>query len=160
MADGRMPLLAILLSVLGLVPFIVCGLAALGPDPATSARMLSALIGYAAVTLAFAGGVHWGFELQSGHQEAFVQRARLGLGILPPLAGWIALLLPLVAAPWVSLILLIAAYIGAVLLEQEAGKRSLLPPRYLWLRWGFTVVAVAMMVTVLTLRLLDQAITF
>ena len=122
--------------------------------------MLSALIAYAAVTLAFAGGVHWGFELQSGHQEAFVQRARLGLGILPPLAGWIALLLPLVAAPWVSLILLIAAYIGAVLLEQEAGKRSLLPPRYLWLRWGFTVVAVAMMVTVLTLRLLDQAITF
>ena len=99
MADGRMPLLAILLSVLGLVPFIVCGLAALGPDPATSARMLSALIAYAAVTLAFAGGVHWGFELQSGHQEAFVQRARLGLGILPPLAGWIALLLPLVAAP-------------------------------------------------------------
>ena len=36
MADGCMPLLAILLSVLGLVPFIVCGLAALGPDPATA----------------------------------------------------------------------------------------------------------------------------
>ena len=97
------------------MPFIVCGLAALGPDPATAARMLSALIGYAAVTLAFAAGVHWGFELQARHQEAFVQRARLGLGDPPPLAGWIALLLPLVAAPWVALILLIAAYIGAVL---------------------------------------------
>ena len=50
--------------------------------------------------------------------------------------------------------MLIAAYIGAVLVEQEAAKRDLLPPRYLWLRWGFTLVAVAMMITVLTLRLL------
>ena len=58
--------------------------------------MLSALIGYAAVTLAFAGGIHWGFELQSRQQDRFVERARLGLGIVPPLVGWIALLLPLV----------------------------------------------------------------
>jgi hypothetical protein len=160
MADGHMPLLAILLSVLGLVPFIVCGLAALGPDPTTADRMLSALIGYAAVTLAFAGGIHWGFELQSRQPDRFVERARLGLGIVAPLVAWMALLLPLVAASWVSLIALIAAYVGAVLVEQEAAKRDLLPPRYLWLRWGFTLVAVAMMVTVLTLRLLGQTIAF
>jgi hypothetical protein len=155
-----MPLLAILLSVLGLIPFIVCGLAALGPDPGTASRMMSALIAYAAVTLAFAGGVHWGFELQSRQQDTFVERARLGLGVVPPLVGWIALLLPLVVASWVSLIVLIAAYIGMVLVEHEAGRRELVPPRYLWLRWGFTVVAVAMMVTVLTLHLLGQTIRF
>ncbi len=155
-----MPLLAILLSVLGLIPFIVCGLAALGPDPGTASRMMSALIAYAAVTLAFAGGVHWGFELQSRQQDTFVERARLGLGVVPPLVGWIALLLPLVVASWVSLIVLIAAYIGMVLVEHEAGRRELVPPRYLWLRWGFTVVAVAMMVTVLTLHLLGQTIKF
>ncbi len=160
MADGRMPLLAILLSVLGLGPFIVCGLAALGPDPVTSGRSLSALIGYAAVILAFAGGIHWGFELHSPQQDTSIQRARLGFAVLLPVAGWIALLLPLVVAPWVSLIVLIAAYIGAMLLEQEAAKRDLLPPRYLWLRWGFTVVALAMMITVLTLRLLGQSISF
>jgi hypothetical protein len=159
-ADGRMPLLAILLSVLGLVPFIVCGLAALGPDPVTSERMLSALIGYAAVILAFAGGIHWGFELQSRQRDAFLRRSRLGLGVVPPLAGWIALLLPLAMPPWVSLVVLIAAYIAAVLVEREAGKRDLLPPRYLWLRWGFTLVAAAMMITVLTLRLLGQTISF
>jgi hypothetical protein len=153
-----MPLLAILLSVLGLIPFIACGLAALGPDQVTADRMLSALIAYAAVVLAFAGGVQWGFELQSNQQDAFVQRARLGFGVLPLLVGWIALLLPLVAASWVSLIVLIAAYIGTVLVEHRAAKRNLLPPRYLWLRWSFTVVAVAMMVTVLTLRLLGQTI--
>src|SRR3954466_14506557 len=101
-----MPLLAILLSIVGLIPFVACGLAALGPDPATSSRMLSALIAYAAVTLAFAGGVHWGLELQSRQHDTFVQRARLGLGVVPPLVGWIALLLPLVAASWISLIVL------------------------------------------------------
>jgi hypothetical protein len=153
-----MPLLAILLSVLGLVPFIVCGLAALAPDPGTASRMLSALIAYAAVMLAFAGGVHWGFELQSRQNVPFVQRARLGLGIVPALVGWIALLLPLVVASWVSLIVLITAYIGTALVEHEAARRELLPPRYLWLRWSVTVVAVAMMTTVLTLHLLGQTI--
>ncbi len=160
MADGRMPMLAILLSVLGLVPFVVCGLAALAPDPTTSARMLSALIDYAAVTLAFSGGIHWGLELQSRQQDTFIERARLGLGILPPLIGWIALMLPLVIPPWVSLVVLIAAYIATVLIEQEAARHDLLPPRYLWPRWGFTLVAVAMMVTVLTLRLLGQTVSF
>jgi hypothetical protein len=160
MADGSMPLLAVLLSALGLVPFIVCGLEALGSDPTAADRMLTALIGYAAVILAFAGGIHWGFELQSRQQDRFVERARLGLGIVPPLVAWIALLLPLVVPAWVSLIALIAAYIGTVLVEQEAAKRDLLPPRYLWLRWGFTLVAVAMMITVLTLRLLGRTVGF
>jgi amino acid transporter len=120
--------------------------------------MLSALIAYAAVMLAFAGGVHWGFELQSRQNVPFVQRARLGLGIVPALVGWIALLLPLVVASWVSLIVLITAYIGTALVEHEAARRELLPPRYLWLRWSVTVVAVAMMTTVLTLHLLGQTI--
>jgi hypothetical protein len=155
-----MPALAILLSVLGLVPFIVCGLGAVGPDPDTARRMLGALIDYAAVTLAFAGGIHWGFELHARHADTTVHRARLGLGIVPPLVGWAALLLPLVAASWVALIVLIAAYIGTVLVEQEAARRDLVPARYIWLRWGFTVVAVAMMVTTLTLLLLGQTIAF
>jgi hypothetical protein len=55
---------------------------------------------------------------------------------------------------------LIAASTGAVLIEQEAAKRGLVPPHYLWLRWGFTIIAVAMLVTVLTLRLLGQTIAF
>jgi len=162
-----MPLLAILLSVLALVPFIVCGLAALGTNPDMAGRMMDVLIGYAALALAFVGGIHWGFELQpvqqvqqTPHQGSRAGRTRLALGILPLLGGWIALVLPLVVAAWVSLILLIVLYIAAVLVEQEAGRRDLLPPHYLWVRWGFTVVAVAMLVTVVTLRLLGQTISF
>jgi hypothetical protein len=109
--------------------------------------------------LGFSGGVHWGLELQSRQQDSFIERARLSLAVAPALVGWVALLLPLVAASWVSLIVLIAAYIGMVLVEHQAARRDLLPPRYLWLRWVFTVVAVAMMVTVLTLHLLGQTIS-
>jgi hypothetical protein len=155
-----MPLLAILLSALGLVPFVVCGLAALGPNPVTAARMLTALIDYAALVLAFSAGIHWGFELPSPQQDKFVGRMRLGIAAAALVAGWIALVLPIVTAAWLSLVVLIAAYIGAVLFEQQAAKRGLLPPHYLWLRWGFTVVAIAMLVTVLTLRLLGQTIVF
>jgi Protein of unknown function (DUF3429) len=157
---GPMPWLAILLSALGLIPFIVCGLAALGPDLDTAARMLDALVAYAAVVLAFIGGIEWGFELQSDHQQRSVSRARIALGILPLLVGWICLVLPVVVAPWVSLVVLIIAYIAAVLAEHEAARRNLLPPRYLWVRWGFTVVAVAVLVTVLTLRLTGLTIRF
>lgn len=151
-------MLAILLTVLGIVPFIVCGLGALAPDAGTAARMLSALIGYAALTLAFAAGVHWGFELQAPQEDRFIQRARLGIPVIALLAGWMALLLPLVAAAWVALVLLIVAYVGAMIVEQRAARRGLLPGRYLWLRWGFVIVALGMLVTVLALRLLGQSV--
>jgi hypothetical protein len=152
-----MPLLLILLTLLGLIPFIVCGLAALGPD--TASHMLTALIGYAAVTLSFAGGVHWGLALQTSEAAPTSHgRARLGFAVLPPLAGWLCLLV-LMIAPRTALALLIAAFIGTALLEQAAARRNLVPPRYLWLRWAFTIVAVAMLTTVLTLRLLGQTLT-
>ena len=89
-----------------------------------------------------------------GGKAAPGRHTRIGLAVLPLILGWLALLLPLVAAPWLALLLLIAAYIAVLLAEHHAGRRFELPSRYLWLRWGFTVVAVAMLTTVLTLRLL------
>jgi hypothetical protein len=155
-----MPLLAILLSLFGLVPFVICGLAALGSDAAMADRMLTALIGYAAVTLGFIGGIHWGFELQSGQTDPVLQRNRLALGVAPPLIGWLALLLVAVVGYWAALLVLIAGYIATTLVEQQAARRALTPARYLWLRWCCTGVAVAMLVTVLTLRVLGQTISF
>jgi hypothetical protein len=155
-----MPLIAILLSALGLVPLIGCALGALGPDPVTASRMLQALIGYAALVLAFAGGVHWGSELQTPQANRFVGRLRLAMPAIALLVAWTALLLPLVVASASALIVLIAAYIGAILMEQRAAAYGALPQRYLWLRWGFTVPAVAMLITVFTLRLLGQTVEF
>lgn len=156
-----MPVSAILLSILGLAPFIGCGLAALSPHPATAAHMLTALMAWAALVLAFIGGLHWGLVLRDTESPAAPPRlphARIGAAVLPLILGWIALLLPLVVADWLGLLLLIATYIGTALAEHRYSTRMLLPSRYLWLRWGFTIVAVAMLTTVLTLRLLGQTI--
>jgi hypothetical protein len=155
-----MPLIAILLSILGLVPLVGCALGALGPDPTVASRMLQALIGYAALVLAFAGGIHWGLELQTPQTNRLVGRLRLAIPAIALLAAWAALLLPLVVAPASALIVLIAAYLGAILVEQRAAAYGALPQRYLWLRWGFTIPAIAMLITVFTLRLLGQTIEF
>jgi Protein of unknown function (DUF3429) len=150
--------LLILLSVLGLVPYVLCGLAALGPNAANAEHMLDALIAWSAVVLAFAGGIHWGFVMRETTSQALWHRARVGLAALALIVAWLVLVLPLVAPAWLALLVLIIGYIAALLAEHHAGRRDLLPPRYLWLRWGFTVVATAMLITVLTLRLLAQTI--
>ena len=164
-----MPVSAILLSILALAPFIGCSLAALSTDAAMAERMLTALIAWGALILAFVGGLHWGLVLREpesgppvppGSKPAPGRNTRIGLAVLPLILGWLALLLPLIAATWLALLLLIAAYIAALVAEHHAARRFVLPSRYLWLRWGFTVVAVAMLTTVLTLRLLGQTIVF
>lgn len=162
-----MPASAILLGILGLAPFIGCGLAALGHNMATADRMLTALIAWGALVLAFTGGLHWGLVLREpqteppvapGTKPSIGRHTRIGLAVVPLILGWLALLLPLVAAAWLALLVLIVAYIGVLAAEHHFGRRFTLPSRYLWLRWGFTVVAVAMLTTVLTLRLLGQTI--
>ncbi len=153
-----MPLLAILLGIAGLVPFIGCGLGAMARDGEAD-RMLSALIAYGAVTLAFLGGMQWGFALPAG-TDARRQRWRLVLGVLPALVGWLALLVYLLAPGWVALAVLTAGFIGTALGEhRSAGQEAAVPPGYLWLRWALTVVAAAMLITVLMVRVLGVAIS-
>jgi Protein of unknown function (DUF3429) len=158
----RLPLTAILLGVAGLIPFIGCGIAALGVDEASAQQMLWALIAYGAVVLSFLGGVHWGFALepQGGEQSGRTERWRLLFGALPALVGWVALLIPLALPSWIGLVILIAGFLGTALVESQAARRGLLQPRYMLLRWGLTVVVVAMLITVLTLRILGQHIIF
>ena len=162
-----MPASAVLFSVLALAPFVGCGLAALGPDAAMADRMMTALIAWGALVLAFVGGLHWGLVLrepESGPplspdaRPAPGRHMRVSVATLPLILGWLALLLPLIAAAWLALLLLVAAYIAVLAAEHHVARRFMLPARYLWLRWGFTIVAVAMLTTVLTLRLLGQTI--
>lgn len=152
-----MPALAIGLAVAGLIPFIVCGLWALRPG-VDAINMLAALVDYGAVVLAFLGGVQWGVAFQEAAQPR-VQRWRLALGALPPLLGWVALLAGLLLWDWIALALLAAGFIGTMVVEHQAARRGLgMGGTYLWVRWGLTVVVVAMLVTVLTLRLLGVSV--
>ncbi len=161
----RLPLAALLLGLAGLIPFIATALGALGSTDGTRAvRSLTALVAYGAVVLAFLGGVHWGFVLGVPAPEAYAVRAareryRLGLGVLAPLVGWFALLMLLVVGwPELGVAVLIAGFVALVAAEAELRRRGLMPPGYMWLRWGLSIVVVLILATVLTLRLLGARI--
>jgi hypothetical protein len=166
-----MPLLAILLGIAGLIPFVVCGLGAMSADPIQGGRMVIALVGYGAVILSFLGGVHWGFALggfsavpaaldtAAGGRLVTPNRGRLALGVVPALIGWLALLLQILLLEWAALVVLIIGFIGTVVAEHQASRRMLLQPAgYIWLRWGLTIVVTAMLITVVTVRLLGRHI--
>jgi hypothetical protein len=157
------PALAWLLGLAGLLPFLGAGLLALRADPVAAARGLAALIAYGAVILAFLGGVHWGVALAEpvgypAPQTAGLQRARLALGVVPSLVGWLALLLPMAlpapTGPWAGLALLVVGFAGTTTVESRAARRGLLPRHYMLLRWLLSAGVVIILLTVLILRLL------
>jgi hypothetical protein len=152
-----MPTVAIPLSLLGLVPFFVFAFGAVGHIPETAERMLISLIDYAGLILAFAGGVHWGLALLPG---AVRPTLRFSAGVLPLIVGWVGLVLAQFLSPWVALVVLILGYLATVLTEHRAAQRLLVPSRYVWMRWGFSFVAVVLMVMVLILRGIGQTIVF
>lgn len=159
----RLPSLAILLGLLGLVPFTVFALAAMGAAPGSPGRSLGILMAYGAVVLSFLGGMHWGFARQDTTpvpEASRTDRGRLLLGVVPALIAWLALVLTYVAPVDLGLSVLIAGYVVAVAAEDQGRRRGLLPSGSMWLRWGFSVVVLALLVTVLVVRLLGARIVF
>jgi hypothetical protein len=163
----RLPTVAIGLGLAGLLPFIALGIAAVATrDEAAAQRYLLVLVAYGAVVLAFLGGVHWGFVL---HPAALPEgmsdderrdATRLGLGVLPSLIGFAALLMPMLAIPDVGLAVLIIGYLATLATETRLRRRNLVPGGYMTLRWGLTVVVLIVLVTVLGLRLIGAKIIF
>ena len=151
----RLPASAILLGIAGLLPLLGCAVAAiLLPDP-KGATYLAALINYAAVILAFLGAVHWGFALTA--MPPRVVGARLSLGVLPALIGWIALLLQGAVGPMPAIALLAGGFAATVLTEQSLRRQGLVSPGYMWLRWALSsvvliVLGIVMMVKISGIR--------
>ena len=143
----RLPPLAWLLGLAGLIPFVACGLLAVGMD---GDRAAFALVAYGAVILAFLGGVHWGVALQepSGRGE----RSRLGLGTLPSLAGWVALLLLLAVNAAAALGVLIVGFAGLAVVEARGTRLGLVSGSYLKLRYVLTGVVETVLVVVVLMR--------
>jgi predicted membrane-bound spermidine synthase len=152
-----MPTIVIPLTLLGLVPLVFFACGAVGPSLEPAERMLVSLIDYAALILAFAGGVHWGLALLPGLART---TTRFLSGVLPMVVAWVGLILAQLVSPSVSLAVLIAGYLGTVLTEHRAARSSLIPSGYLWMRWLFSVVSVLMMAMVLVLRGIGQTIVF
>ena len=144
-----LPPFALLLGIAGLIPFAVCGLGALANAPPNDARALLALIAYGAVILAFLGGVHWGFALDADTAAPVrVQRGRLGLGVLPSLVGWVAILIAVLGFERIALVLLVLGFAAATVLEGRASRGGFVPKGYMGLRWVLSSVVVVVLVTV------------
>ena len=148
-----LPRFAILLGLAGLLPFVLCSLGALSLSSDGSTRSLLALVAYGATILAFLGGVHWGFALNhSGTASGRVQRARFGLGVVPSLIGWVAMLVTFIGLPTTGLLVLTAGFVATTAVEGQAARRGLMPQHYMWLRWGLSLVVVVCLASVILIR--------
>jgi len=123
------------LGIAGLLPF-VGGAVLLWTvrDPVVSGHAGFALAAYAATIAAFLGGVHWGPALRAGG----VAPLPLLWGVIPQLAGWLALLMPPAASLLTCAAVLVACYAADSRLYPAAGLGAWLP-----MRLQLTVVAAA-----------------
>jgi hypothetical protein len=164
--NRRLPTLAVVLGVAGLVPFAVCAFTALtSADPARAARFVASLIDYGAVILSFLGGAQWGFVLGSAPPEVLTGSGartgyRLVLGVSASLVGWLALLVLLLGWEAPALAVLIAGFVVMMAAESELRGRGLMPAGYTVMRWGLSIVVILILATTLTLRLLQARLTF
>jgi hypothetical protein len=122
----------------GLLPFVACVLAVALLEGEVRAFGVRALVAYGAVILSFLGAVHWGLLLRQSDAAA---PARLAIGVLPALAGWVALLLP----DRYALALLVAGFGGFWLYEHRAVGPTFLPPGYLDLRRQLSLAVCALL---------------
>jgi hypothetical protein len=136
--EAALPPGAATLGHAGLLPFIagVLGIALLDGEPRAFAAR--ALVAYGAVILSFLGAVHWGLVLARSTSSA---ARHLIVGVLPSLAGWVALLLPV----RYGLALLVAAFGALWLYEHRVLGTRLLPAGYLRLRRSLTLVVCSLL---------------
>lgn len=154
----RMSGIALLLGLAGVLPFLACGLMTLATlDPASS-RWAAALVGYGAVVLGFIGAVQWGLAMAD--PQARAERTRLVFAVVPAVIGWLALLVDAFGPSELAIALLIGGYVVTIGGEDRAARAGLLPGGYLAMRWLLTLIAVAVLTTVLMLRLIGAHVIY
>src|ERR1700712_4877548 len=154
----RLPILAVVLGLLGLLPFLGCTIGILlFPSEVPAPNLVMAIIAYGAVILSFLGGVHWGFALDPAPsvvtpRQAVTDRMRLALGVVPSLIGWAALMVALVASSMGAGLLLIIGFVLTTLVETRAHRRGAIPGGYMALRWLLSAVVLLCLAVVLMAR--------
>jgi hypothetical protein len=126
------------LGLAGVLPFAAGALAAWRPDP-VGTFAATALLAYGAVILSFLGGIHWGLALD----QAQPRPAQLALGVLPSLAGWVAVL----AGGRAGILLLMAGFVGVLAQDLRLTRNGVAPPWFASLRTVLTT-AVLLCLTV------------
>ena len=140
---------AILLGAAGLLPFVGCSLIGLAAQDVYARIALLGLVAYGAVILSFLGGVHWGLALAAGDaQTVRTQRLRFGLGVVPSLIGWAALLVMGLGWPKTALLVLAAGFVATTIAEARGTRAGMVPPAYMAVRWVLSIVVIVLLVSV------------
>jgi hypothetical protein len=135
------PLSALFLGLAGLIPFIIAA-SVVWAYPAYRSEALMAGIAYGAVILSFLGGIRWGTAI--GPYAPARLRREFTLSVLPPLAGWAALLLPELP----GLCLLISGFLLQGLRDVVSVEAGRLPPWFGRLRMMMTVAVAASLLAI------------
>ncbi|WP_339079088.1 DUF3429 domain-containing protein [Pseudomonas sp. TMP9] len=131
------PKLALLLGYAGLVPFVSGALGIWITPEGWRVVVLAALLDYAAVILAFMGAIHWGLAMRAEDAGESAQ-IQLGLSVIPPLLGWLAISGGMPTSFALPLCLL--AFGGLYAADLRAVKLGLAPLWYPSLRRPLTII--------------------
>jgi hypothetical protein len=126
--------LAKLLGYAGLIPFITFS-ALSWVENTVIDNPAYYLVTYAAIILSFMGAIHWGVAMSVKSERANFQ---LAISVVPPLLGWLALLLPIIY----GYSLLIVSFIALCLLDREQNKQGVFPTWYYPMRVILTTIVV------------------
>ncbi len=136
----QVPRPAFWLGLAGLIPFAAGAVAVWALPRAWDDFAQFILMAYAACILSFMGAVHWGLAMAGtgvggpgpagGDSHAGMTWTRTGGSVVPPLLGWLSLLM----APLPGLILLLAGFVGLYWADVQAIRLGQAPTWYLPLR--------------------------
>ena len=138
----RIPVNAVWLGGLGVIPFAATSAIAVLASPQISAHGEFALLVYGAVILSFLGGILWGRILALASVEAVSNETRsLIASIVPSLIGWIAVLI----GPGLGLPALAIAFLLMLATDLIYAKCSLVPAWYPKLRVPLTLIVIPLL---------------
>ena len=139
--DARATRLGRTLALAGFVPFAALAfwLYGIAPDHPWRQGTIVLLTAYGAVILSFLGGMRWGIALTGRDGES---RRDLMLGIVPPLVGWSAILVP----PPLTFVLLAVAFAAQGAWDSLTLTSVAVPDWFRRLRIQMTMLVVAALV--------------
>jgi len=143
-----MPVPAVWLGLLGLIPFVAIAVAIVLVDGLVKSELLFAQVAYGAVILSFLGGVHWGLAITNQQLLSGKNGWRnLGLSVIPALIGWLAL----IPQSRTGLMMLVSGFILMLWIDFRASAKGTVPPWYPTLRWRLTLVVLISLISMLWL---------
>lgn len=152
---AELPRPAVVLGFAGLIPFVICALAAWIIWFPWYFLAIELQTFYAACILSFLGAVHWGLAMAGygaarGAEAGAMSWQRLGWSVGPALLAWIALAF----VPKFGLPLLIAGFCAMFFGDLKAIDAGYAPPWYRDLRKPLTVIVILCLIATLLALLL------